>query len=81
MEEPLIDLVRDSAVFKSHSYDYVRGERAGRQPLWCSRDELSISVAQSGSHLTIFRDDIELFQVAHDAARSQLLRGWFNLRS
>jgi hypothetical protein len=81
VDEPMIDLVREAAVFKSHSYDYIRRERLTRQPLWCSREDLSISVAQSGSHLTVFRDDIELFQVAHDAARSQLLRGWFQLRS
>lgn len=58
VNESLVEIVKDAVIFRSHSYDFVRRERLTRQPIWSSKEDITISVAQSGSHLTIFRDDI-----------------------
>jgi hypothetical protein len=55
--ESLLDLVQGAAVFRSHSYDYINRQRLDKQPVWSLREEPRISIGQSETHLTIFKND------------------------
>ena len=76
-----MEFIRGIAVFRSHSYDCLKREKAQRQPVVSSREEAVITLEESSDSITFFREEILLGSIPHNKSRSQVLRAWLNLRS
>ena len=81
VEETLVEFIRGTAVFRSHSYDCLKRERTQRRPVVSSREEAVISLDESADKISFFREEIFLGGIVHNKSRSQVLRAWLNLRS